>query len=75
MNHFKSIPERQEKTKGILQAELSKLKDRGYNPITGKSSGSNTTHSKITPETSFLTALEMAENRFTGAASTRSDIR
>lgn len=36
MNRFKTLEERREATKQLIENELYQLKEKGYNPITGK---------------------------------------
>lgn len=75
MNNYKILSERQQKTKEIIEAEYNKLKNKGYNPITGKSLETNSFEININPNTPFLIALGIAKNQFAGASSTKSDIK
>ena len=58
MNRFKTLTERREATAQLIENELYNLKDKGYNPITGKflvlGFGS------IEPTTGFIDALRKA---------------
>ncbi len=40
MNAFQDLKERQQQTEKVIEAELLKLKEEGYNPITGNSAAS-----------------------------------
>ena len=58
MNRFKTLQERRQATIQLLENELYQLKDRGYNPITGKFLEEILTG--INPKTGFIDALRKA---------------
>ncbi len=55
MNHLKTLTERQKETENILQAELNRLKELAYNPISGHYIKMASTISEIPPTTGFIT--------------------
>ncbi|RXK57864.1 hypothetical protein ESA94_20310 [Lacibacter luteus] len=75
MNPFTNFPERVSKTREIIQAELDKLKNKGYNPITAKFVSLPVEVSEITPSTPLMEALELGSKRLVIALSTARDIR
>src|SRR5665647_1131513 len=73
MNRLKTLNERREATSQLIENELYQLKEKGYNPITGKfllekSSG-------IDPKTGFIDALRIAFELIKVQDSTRLDIK
>lgn len=75
MNQFSSFPERVTKTRELINAELDKLKNKGYNPITAKFISLTVEVSDIVPSTAFMGALDLASKRLVVAPSTLRDIR
>lgn len=75
MNHFKSIPERQSHTQKLIDDELSKLKNKAYNPITGSIIEAVPKLIEITPNTSFIIAIKAVEKRISASPSTKRDLR
>ena len=75
MNQFKTIQERQESTQLIIEQELSRLKNKAYNPITNKNTEIVLPQIGIEPSTSFITALTLAEKRISVSASTKRDLK
>ena len=58
MNHLKTLHGRLEATAQLIENELYKLKEKGYNPITGKFFIEQT--AGIDPRTGFIEALRKA---------------
>ena len=58
MNRFKTLQERREATSQLIENELYQLKEKGYNPITGKTVAEIL--AGINPTTGFIVALRMA---------------
>lgn len=81
MNYFKTLAERQEETRQLLDNELEMLDKKGYNPITGQfmaqveAKPAATDISIITPETKFIDALRMALKLLKVVDNTYSDIK
>jgi integrase len=73
MNRFKTLEDRREATKQLIENELYLLKDKGYNPITRtfvpvKNNG-------IEPGTYFIDALKMAFDYLKLESTTKYDIK
>ncbi len=75
MNQFKTIGERQENTKVIMEQELNRLKNNAYNPITNSSTEIVSPQINISPSTGFIVALTLAEKRISASVSTKRDLR
>lgn len=77
MNCFKTLSERRAITKTLLDDELDKLKNRGYNPITGQINESDEDDNEyvIHPNTPFATALTEAHKNFQGEKDTKADLK
>lgn len=75
MNQFKTILERQENTKLIMEQELDQLKNKAYNPITNNCTAIVTPQIDISPSTGFMVALTLAEKRISASVSTKRDLR
>ena len=74
MNHLKNLTERQVLTRQLLQEEEQRLKEKGFNPITGKYIDFRQ-DVFIEPTTPFVKALAEAEARIKVAKTTQSDFR
>lgn len=75
MNQFKTIVERQKETQRIIEKELEKLKNGGFNPISNKYNERTTSQSILEPSTSFISAITLAEKRISVAPSTKRDLK
>lgn len=73
MNRFKTLDERREATKQLIENELLQLKEKGYNPFTGKFTPVKGTG--IEPGTKFIDALNMAFDYLKLEGSTKYDIK
>lgn len=75
MNHLKTIEERREATRELLDNELYMLKVDGYNPITKTFNGQTLEiDSGINPSTPFIEALKIAITKLEIAKKTREDL-
>ncbi len=68
MNQFKTVLERQENTRLIIERELDRLINKVYNPITNKSIDVVIPVWEILPTTAFIIALTEAEKRISASA-------
>ena len=75
MNQFKTVSERQENTKLIIEQELDKLRNKAYNPITKKKGEVILSQSEIEPSCPFISALTLAEKRISASPSSKRDLR
>jgi integrase len=75
MNAFKDVLQRQEQTDKIIHAELKKLKDEAYNPITGLYATGQALSNSIKESTPFFQALTAVEKLLTSSKSTKRDLR
>ncbi len=75
MNCFKKLGERRDATKGLLESELSLLKEKGYNPITNSLVTPRRDDYEISPNMPFLEALEAARIRMAGETTTLNDVK
>jgi len=75
MNQFKTVSERQESTKLIIEQELDKLRNKAYNPITKKKGGVIISQFEIEPSCPFISALILAEKRISASPSSKRDLR
>ena len=73
MNRFKTLDERREATKQLIDNELYQLKEKGYNPITGKLSPVQ--DKCIEPTTTFIDALWKAYGLMKLERTTKVDIK
>jgi integrase len=74
MNHLKSLKIRQAHTEVLLMLELQKLKEKGFNPITGKFNVITSCVGIIENSTPFITALTIAAGTIQVAEITKRDI-
>jgi integrase len=74
MNGFKTLLDRQNQTVKILEAELIKLKEEGFNPITGHFM-QVALSSTIKASSPFLQALTDVERLITSSKSTKRDLK
>ncbi len=75
MNHLKSLEERQKRTRLLVEEELKRLKEEGYNPITGQVVTFSQNNGIIGPYTRFIGALNTAYNSIEASALTKRDLR
>ena len=75
MNHFKTVPERQDETSRLIEQEKDKLINKAFNPIRNLFANALTNVSDITPDTPFLEALIVAESAIHLSKSTHRDIK
>lgn len=75
MNQFKTVSERQENTKLIIEQELDKLRNKAYNPITKKKGEVILSQSEIEPSCPFISALILAEKRISASPSSKRDLK
>ncbi|MDQ2718192.1 MAG: site-specific integrase [Bacteroidota bacterium] len=73
MNRFKTIDERREATKQLIENELYQLKEKCFNPITGKFLP--VSNNSIEPTTIFIDALRKAFALMKLESTTKSDIK
>jgi hypothetical protein len=73
MNRFKTIAERRQATKDLLDNELSLLRNECYNPIT-KSVQAPLTQLFIDTYTPVIDALNMVKDKLAVENSTKSDL-
>lgn len=73
MNRFKTLQERREATTQLIYNELYQLKEKGFNPITGKFTEDS--YSGIDPKTGFIEALRKAFKLVKCEGSTLLDIK
>ena len=73
MNRFKTLDERREATKQLIENELYQLKEKGYNPLTGKFGPLK--DDCIEPSTNFIDALHKAFDLMKLEGSTKFDIK
>ncbi len=74
MNHLTVKFDRVAQTKQIITAEIEKLQNKAYNPISHKI-GEVAPIFEIKPSTGFNTALVKAEQRISAAPSTKRDLK
>ena len=72
MNRFKTLDERRDATKQLIENELYQLKEKGYNPITGKFLPLSDKY--IEPTTNFIDALRKAFSLMKLERTTKVDI-
>ena len=72
MNRFKSLEDRREATKQLIENELYQLRDKGYNPISGKFVP--VADNSIEPTTTFIEALRKAYDLLKLVRTTKNDI-
>jgi len=72
MNRFKTLIERREATAQLIENELYNLKEKGYNPITGKFFIER--FGSIEPTEGFIDALRKAYKLLNLEATTRQDV-
>lgn len=77
MNVYKTLQERREATRLILENELELLQHFEYNPITGtqRDSVEDDIVYEISPDTPFIKALELAMARLSVEVETKRDIK
>jgi integrase len=75
MNHFKTLEERQDKTRLLIEEELKKLKEKGFNPITRQILEPLTNNDLITPSTRFTVALAIANQSIEASELTKRDLK
>lgn len=73
MNRFKTLDERREATRQLIENELQQLKQKGFNPITGKFSP--LPDDCIEPSTIFMDALRKAFKLLKLEYSTKAEIK
>ena len=73
MNRFKTLDERREATRQLIDNELYQLREKGYNPVTGKFSPIE--NNCIEPSTTFIEALWKAHGLMKLEPTTRNDIK
>jgi site-specific recombinase XerC len=74
MNAFKELLDRQQQTQKIMEAELARLQQEGYNPITGLYTA-EIMAAPVKASTPFIDALRVVEKRISGSKSTKRDLR
>lgn len=74
MNKFKTLAERRQATKELLDNELSMLKEECYNPITKYILPFNLTNALIDSQTPFIDAFNMVKEKLTVEKTTKSDL-
>lgn len=75
MNRFKTLAERQEVTRALIENEIHLLDERGYNPITGQFMADQGPAGDISTHTLLIPALRFAEPLLDVVNGTRIDIR
>ncbi len=76
MNSYKTVAERRDATEALLEDELQLLRDEGYNPITNiKVPEPLTNDTEINPDTRFIIALNIVNERLNVENSTRRNIK
>jgi len=76
MNRFKTLEERREATRILIDEELYMLKIDGYNPITKLKNGPDIEITPdIDPNTPLCEAILLAKNRIEGEKSTLTDLK
>lgn len=76
MNRFKTIEERREATKILIEEEIYQLKVKGYNPITKQYNGQDIIlNYDISPETTLNEAIDLAFSKIEAEKSTISDLK
>ena len=73
MNRFKTLDERREATRQLIDNELYQLREKGYNPVTGKFSPIE--NNCIEPTTTFIEALWKAHGLMKLEPTTKNDIK
>jgi hypothetical protein len=73
MNRFKTLFERHDATAQLIENELYNLKEKGYNPVTGKSLAES--FGSIEPTTGFIDALRNAFKLLKLEGTTMQDIK
>ncbi len=75
MNQFKVVADRQKETQKLLYDELKKLKEKGFNPITGQLIEPLANISLIEPSMGFIRALNKAYQTIEASELTKRDLR
>lgn len=76
MNKFKTLEERREATKILIEEEYYALKVQGYNPITKTTNGPDIDFDpEISPDTTICEAVELARKKITAEKSTLTDLK
>ena len=75
INQFKTVEERQDAVRIVIRRELHYLQEEGFNPITGKFSGSGTMGCDIHPGTPFIQALLQTLKRLQIDPATKVDVK
>jgi integrase len=75
MNSFKTLEERRLQALRLIELEFIKLKEDGYNPITGLYSAGQEVSTDIKPSTPFYQALVQAEAKMAKSKSTKRDMK
>jgi integrase len=73
MNALTDLRERQHRVKEVIELELKKLKEEGYNPITELYG--NSSLSTVKPSTPFFQAISDAETNINSSKSTKRDLK
>ncbi len=73
MNRFKTLEERREATKQLIENEIYQLKEKGYNSITGKFL--MVKDNCVEPTATFIEALYKAYYLFKLEKTTKNDIK